>query len=245
MGRETKAQRIERETRENLLADLKGGDSNGVAVAPPQAVAARKHPDGVVRASGVLDIPLDLIEPDPGQPRRTFDEGALFRLGETLTKRGQLQPARVFLDPARKRYMILCGERRWRAAQLAGLKTLTCVVQEERPSREEVLLDQLLENCAREDLAPLELTEALAELEGKGLSRRRIAEETGLSKSAVERWLTLHDQPPEVRKLVGQGKLPPSTAWELRETAPRQTGGNGVFGHRARFVERPSPRVYL
>src|SRR5262245_46911695 len=85
---------------------------------------------GVVKSRNAAEIPIDKIGPDPDQPRDDFDPESLGRLAESMKSRGQLQPIRVRWDETRGQYVIICGERRWRAAALAGLKSMTCVVAE-------------------------------------------------------------------------------------------------------------------
>ena len=80
------------------------------------AARARRTAQGVVRSKNAAEIPLDKIAPDPDQPREEFDEASLARLAESLEPAGQLQPIRVRWDEAQSRYLIVCGERRWRAA---------------------------------------------------------------------------------------------------------------------------------
>ena len=95
------------------------------------AAAAPAGPDrlqGVARSKNAAEIPVDRIGPDPDQPREEFDAEALGRLAESLKTRGQLQPIRVRWDEEQGAYVIVCGERRWRAAELAGLPTMSCVI---------------------------------------------------------------------------------------------------------------------
>src|SRR4051794_21833237 len=84
--------------------------------------------DGVARSKAALEIPVDKIDRDPGQPREEFDEEALSRLAESIRARGLLQPVRVRWSEERGRYVLIAGERRWRAAGMAGLPTITCIV---------------------------------------------------------------------------------------------------------------------
>ena len=179
-----------------------------------------KHLQGVGKAKGVLEIPTDLIVPDPKQPRQVFQEEALQRLAESLKAKGQLQPVRVVLDARRGRYLIVAGERRWRAARIAGLKTLVCTVVDHRPTVAELRADQLAENCAREDLGPIELGEAIDHLIGShGWSQAQVARETGLSASAVNRALAIRMLPEAIRDLVARGAITASTAYELAKIA--------------------------
>src|SRR4051812_22793126 len=99
------------------------------APAAMQVAGPSKH-DGVSRERNVCAIPLSKIDRDPHQPREEFEEESLGRLAESLKQRGQLQPIRVRWDDALGLYVIVCGERRWRAARMAGLSTISAVVME-------------------------------------------------------------------------------------------------------------------
>lgn len=187
---------------------------NGAA-AVNSGVAGPERWAGVRSVKAAIEIPLDRIAPDPDQPRKRFDPTALDRLAWSLKHRGQLQPIRVRWDAAGSRYLILCGERRYRAAVLASLPSLVAIVEDRTLDAGELLAIQLLENCAREDLGPIEQAEAMRALESAGWNQRRIAEETGLSPASVNRGLALLDLPDEVRELVAAGKLAASSAYEL------------------------------
>src|SRR3954449_977328 len=116
-----------------------------------QAVPAASGPParwkGVERTRDAALIPVAMIVRDEGQPRTEFDPEELGRLADSLRNRGQLQPIRVRWDEGRGAYVILMGERRWRAAQLAGLDRLACVIHEGELGADERLALQLVENC--------------------------------------------------------------------------------------------------
>jgi ParB family chromosome partitioning protein len=171
---------------------------------------------GVARSKTALEIPLDRIEPDPDQPREEFDQEALARLADSLRSRGQLQPIRVRWDEGRGAYVIVVGERRWRAARMAGLPTLTCVVAEGAADAGELLALQLIENCVREDLQPIEQARAYRTLmERTGWSGNRLAQELGIAQSSVVHALALLDLPTDIQEHVERGTLSPSTAYEI------------------------------
>src|SRR4051794_606339 len=139
--------------------------------------SASKH-DGVSRAKNVSIIPLDRIVRDPNQPREEFESEALRRLADSLKERGQLQPIGVRWDEALGVYVIVFGERRWRAAGMAGLLTVNAVVMEEAISPEDLIVVQLVENAVREDLRPIEQARAYRKLmDAKGWSTRQVARE--------------------------------------------------------------------
>jgi ParB family transcriptional regulator, chromosome partitioning protein len=171
---------------------------------------------GVSRSKNAMEIPVDRIVPDPDQPRDEFDEEALARLAESLRTRGQLQPIRVRWDEGRGAYVVVVGERRWRAAGMAGMPTLTCVVAEGDVDAGELLALQLIENCVREDLLPVEQARAYRTLMDRmGWSGNRLAQELGIAQSGVVHALALLELPAAVQEQVERGTLPASTAYEI------------------------------
>ncbi len=171
---------------------------------------------GVARSKNAAEIPVDRIVPDPGQPREEFGPEALDRLADSLKARGQLQPIRVRWDEGQEQYVIICGERRWRAARRAGLATVACVIADGPVDAGEMLALQMIENCVREDLRPIEQARAFrALIDRNGWSARQVARELGVDQSNVVRALALLDLPPAVRDQVERGSLPPATAYEV------------------------------
>jgi ParB family chromosome partitioning protein len=172
--------------------------------------------EGVSRSKDVAQIRLDRIAPDPGQPRDDFDDESLHRLAGSLKSRGQLQPIRVRWDEARDRYVIVCGERRWRAAGIAGLPSISCVIVDGPLSATDLLAIQLVENALREDLKPIEQAKAFRTLmDANGWSTRQLARELSLAQPQVVRALALLNLPEAVRTQVEQGALAPATAYEI------------------------------
>jgi ParB family chromosome partitioning protein len=203
------------------IAESMGSSSSGSGgplPTPAHGVPARY--DGVTRPKDVLTIPVAKLNPDPDQPRREFDEEDLRRLAESLKSRGQLQPIRTRWDGVGDRWVIVSGERRWRAAVMAGLPTLACVEVKGEPTPDEILEDQVIENCLREDLKPLEQAHAYrALMERRGLSGRQLAETLHVSHMAVNRALALLELPTAVQEQVEQGGLTPSAAYEVGKIA--------------------------
>lgn len=156
-------------------------------------------------AEDLRRLPVDLIAPNPQQPRRAFDESALEALAGSLRERGVLQP--VLVRPvAGGTYELVAGERRWRAAQLAGLETIPAIVRERDDA--ESLQAALIENMAREDLNPVEEARACAALvEELGLTRETVGLRVGRSRVAVSNLLRLLDLPDEVLELLERGDL--------------------------------------
>ena len=151
------------------------------------------------------ELPLDLIAPNPSQPRRWFDEDSLVALAASLSERGVLQPVLVRPLPGGT-YELIAGERRWRAAQLAGLEVVPAMV---RPHDDAASLElALIENMAREDLNPLEEARACAALiEDLGLSKEEIGRRVGRSRVAISNLLRLLELPDLALMLIEDGTL--------------------------------------
>jgi ParB family chromosome partitioning protein len=196
------------------------GAMHGVS-APASAVrAVPARLQGLVRSQNAAEIPVAKIIPDPDQPREEFDEAGLERLADSLRTRGQLQPVRVRWDEASGVYVLVCGERRWRAANLAGLTTLSCVIHDGPVEAGELLALQLIENCVREDLRPVEQARAFRTLmDSNGWSGNQLAKALGIPQPSVVRALALLELPAPVQEKVEQGALAPATAYEISKVA--------------------------
>jgi ParB family transcriptional regulator, chromosome partitioning protein len=157
------------------------------------------------RENDLREVPVELISPNPKQPRRRFDQGALTELAGSLGERGVLQP--VLLRPkVGGTYELIAGERRWRAARIAGLQTIPALVRE-RDDAEGLEL-ALIENMAREDLNPIEEARACAALvEELALTREQVGRRVGRSRVAVSNLIRLLDLPDEVVELLATGAL--------------------------------------
>ena len=160
-------------------------------------------------ASGVSDsvtsLPLQKVEPNPRQPRRVFDEEELQSLADSIAEHGIVQPLAV-RDEGNGYYMIIAGERRWRAARLAGLQEVPVVVLD--ADDRTVMELALVENLQRQDLNPMEEAEGYRVLmEEYGLTQEQTADRVGKSRSAVANALRLLALPDEVRELVENGAL--------------------------------------
>src|SRR3954453_15889206 len=150
------------------------------------------------------DIPVGLVAPNPDQPRRHFDEATLAGLAESVRQRGILQPVIVRPVPGGT-YELVAGERRWRAAGLAGLETIPALVRARDDAQ--ALEIALIENMAREDLNPIEEARACAALvEELGLTREEVGRRIGRSRVAVSNLLRLLDLPDDVMTLVEHGE---------------------------------------
>ena len=157
-------------------------------------------------AAGVTTLPLREIEPDPDQPRKRFDEAALAELAASIQENGLLQPIAVRPKPLGAGYLIIAGERRWRAARLAGLDEVPALIKDVTDEQAAALA--LIENLQREDLDPIEVAEGCRQLiEKYGLTQETAAKRLGKSRSAVTNSLRLLNLPDDVRAKVSDGSL--------------------------------------
>jgi ParB family chromosome partitioning protein len=156
-------------------------------------------------AEELRSLPTELIVPNPRQPRQDFDEQSLVRLSESIRARGILQP--VLVRPvAGGTYELIAGERRWRAATLAGLAEIPALVRAHDDAAS--LEVALIENMAREDLNPVEEARACAALtEELGLSREEVGRRVGRHRVAVSNLVRLLDLPDDALDLIAAGEL--------------------------------------
>jgi ParB family chromosome partitioning protein len=199
---------------ESMGASRTSGPPPGMDPTTARRMPARL--EGVLRDKDAARIAIDRIVRDPRQPREEFDEESLQHLAGSLQQRGQLQPIRVRWDETQEKYVILIGERRWRAAQMAGLSSLSCIVVEEEFGDAERLSIQLVENALREDLRPIEQAKAYkALLEAHGWSGNQLAKELHIAQASVAKALALLDLPEQVQNQVERGDLAPTVAYEV------------------------------
>lgn len=150
-------------------------------------------------------LPLSEIIPNKEQPRKTFDEGALQELADSITQHGVLQPLLVRPLPEGG-YQLVAGERRWRASRLAGLKEVPVVVKD--LSDVETMEIAIIENLQREDLNPIEEAEGLQALIDRcGFTQDEVATSVGKSRPAIANSLRLLKLPPEVRDMTREGEI--------------------------------------
>jgi len=163
-------------------------------------------PDTPRARAGLIEIPVDRIEANPTQPRRRFAADDLEELAASIRLHGVLQPLLVN-EGAPGRYVLVAGERRWRAARQAGLATVPAVVRE-RLDQDHLLELALVENLQRRDLTPLEEARAFEQLQtGLGLAQAEIADRVGINRSTVANALRLLRLPAEVQEWVEEGEL--------------------------------------
>jgi len=149
-------------------------------------------------------IPLDAIDANPDQPRTVFQPGAIEELAQSIREDGVIQP--ILLKPAGSRFMVVVGERRWRASKLAGLSDIPAVIRD--VSEEKILEIALVENIQREDLNPIEIATALQRLANEfQLSHEELAQRTGKDRTTITNLLRLLRLPSDVQALVGEKKF--------------------------------------
>ena len=163
-------------------------------------------PDTPKARSGLAEIPLDKLCPNPEQPRKHFDDDGLAELADSIRRHGVLQPLLVSEDGAGG-YLVIAGERRWRAARAAGLKTVPAVIRERLGARDELAL-ALVENLQRRDLSALEEARAFEHLRSEhGLSQAEIANQVGMDRSTIANALRLLRLPERIQEMVESGLL--------------------------------------
>lgn len=156
--------------------------------------------------SGVLDIALSSISPNPRQPRTHFDEGEISELTASIQEHGVIQPIIVSQDDEGLNYVLIAGERRWIAAQHAGLEYIPAIVRQVNEQQQIELA--LIENIQRSDLNPLEAAEAYRQLSDEfRLSHDAISARVGKSRTAITNTLRLLKLPPEVKKALIENRI--------------------------------------
>ncbi len=157
------------------------------------------------REGAYRELPLATVVPNPGQPRREFDETSLKELAESFKTQGVLQP--VLVKKKGNEFILIAGERRYRAAVMAGLEKIPALVVEEKDDTQ-MLQMALVENIQREDLNPLEEAEAFRRLiEEAGLTQNQLAGQVGRSRAAVANTLRLLTLPEKIKEFIRLGKL--------------------------------------
>jgi ParB family chromosome partitioning protein len=162
--------------------------------------------DETASPAATLDIAIDAIEPNPYQPRVDLDAEALETLAASIRVHGVIQPLILTHGAERGRYILIAGERRWRAARLAGLAAVPAVVKEAAPRA--MLELALVENVVRADLSPLEEAAAYRQLiDDFGLTQAAVAERVGRSRVSVTNTLRLLALPDRVQRALGAGDI--------------------------------------
>jgi len=158
-------------------------------------------------SGGASSVPIEKIVPNPNQPRRTFNQPELEELSESIRQKGVIQPLIVRADPEKEgRFQIVAGERRWRAAQMAGLHQLPIVLREF--SDQDVLEIGIIENVQREDLNPFDEALSYKQLmERFGHTQEQVSKALGKSRSYIANLVRLLGLPEDVQRLVRDSKL--------------------------------------
>ncbi len=208
---------------------------------------------GAARLKDALAIKLEQIVADPNQPRKEFDPAELADLAESLKARGQLQPIRVRWDEGAGKWVVIAGERRLRAAQMAGLPTLVCIEATKPQTEDDILEDQLVENCLRADLKPVEQARAFRTLmDRRGWSYRQLGSALNLSSAHITRSMALLNLPADLQEQVDLGTVPASAAAEVakieddaarRDLVGKIAAGELTRDETVREVRRATNRV--
>ncbi len=159
---------------------------------------------GILKEDRFAEVEIEKVRPNPQQPRTIFDEQAIDELSKSIKETGIIQP--ILVVPEEDHYRIVVGERRWRAAQKAGLRTVPVIIR--NLPREKELEVQIIENIHRENLNPLEIAQAFQQLSTElGLTQQEIAERVGMDRASVANYLRLLKLRPEIKQFILEGKL--------------------------------------
>lgn len=207
--------------------------------------AADLRAENAPQDGSISSLALSKIEPNPNQPRKIFDPDALQELAESIQQHGVITP--ITVRPAEKNgyYQIIAGERRWRAARIAGLQEIPAMVLEAQ--EHEVMELALIENLQRQDLNPIEEAEGYEQLMQQfGLTQEEVAQRVVKSRSAVANALRLLGLPGEVRTMVADGKLSGGHAravLAVAEADKRVTAAQQMIGLSVRQAEALAKRI--
>lgn len=215
------------QTRAEKLAERLSGNMNeslGVRLVaegqgasnPARGIPAVSPEDGRSRDRLAGHMEVERIIADPDQPRKYFSDESLAQLAASLKKTGQLQPIRVRWSEEHAKWVIISGERRYRAALLAGLKTVACQFCDRPLTESEIRQESLIENLLREDLRPVEAATGYQQLmELNGWTMQQVADALNVSKAAVSKALSLLKLPEDIREQVDHGVISPSSGYEV------------------------------
>lgn len=229
---------------DNLLKKAGGnlGESLGIRAhspAPPASetptMPTTSPDDGRRRAREAGYMEIDRIIPDPDQPRKDFPAESIDQLAASIKDRGILLPLRIRWNAELEKWVIISGERRYRAAKQAGLTSVPCLFIDRELTEGERLEEQLIENLLREDLRPIEKANAYEQLmKLHDWTATELCESLRVSNASVSKALALLKLPEDVQRQVDCGEIPPSAAYELtklknegeqRQVAKKLAGG--------------------
>ena len=158
----------------------------------------------ILKEERYAEIDIDQIKPNPYQPRINFKEQTIKELAESIKKAGVIQP--IVVTPEENFYMIITGERRWRAAQKIGMKKIPAIIKK-IPKEEQIELS-LIENLQREDLNPIEIAHAYKQMvEILNLTHQEIASRIGKDRTSITNYLRLLKLPKEIQNAISEGKI--------------------------------------
>ncbi len=161
-------------------------------------------PGAVEEGAGLVEVPVGAVAPNPRQPRTNFDDETLRSLAASIREVGVLQP--IVVRRSGEAYELIAGERRLRAAKLAGLATVPVILRDSGDA--DTLREALIENIHRDDLGPIELAEAFRELlEELGLKQETLADRLGVSRSHIANTIRLLQLPADVQQLLADGRI--------------------------------------
>lgn len=159
---------------------------------------------GILKDEKYVDVDVEDLRPNPLQPRQEFDQKAIDELAHSIKETGMLQP--IVVVPEDNHYKIVVGERRWRAAQKAGLQKIPAVVRQ--LSEKQQIEASLVENLQRKDLNPIEIASAYQKLiQELDYSQEEVAKKVGKDRASVANYIRLLKLPSEIQKKVTEGKL--------------------------------------
>ncbi len=203
------------------LASMSGNQAESMGVRTDN-VQPRLSPVASAKDTGrrplrnIGRVDIEQVVPDPGQPRLEFSEDAIERLAQSIHDKGQLSAIRVRWSEQLQKWVIIAGERRYRATKRAGLKTIDCYFHDGELAKSEVLEQQLIENCLREDLKPVEEAKAFCLLmELNGWTGKQVAKALRVPASKVSRGLALLKLPDDILAKVDSGEIATRAAYEL------------------------------
>lgn len=217
-------------TTQSKLEQLEQNLDESIGVRPSESSRPRLSPVASPKDVGrrplrnVGRIQVDQVIPDPTQPRKEFSEESIERLANSMRARGQLAPIRVRWSNNSGKWIVVCGERRWRAARAAGLETVDCCFDDGEPSEAEVLELQMIENLLRDDLSPMDQARGFSALmELNGWNGKQVAESLHIPASTVSRALALLDLPQDIQQQVDAGEIAARSAYEISKIDDAET----------------------
>ena len=202
----------------------------------------RAKPTTNVVVGNVIRVRHDSITPDPDQPRKTFDEDGIKELAKSLETNGLLQPISIRPDEANsttrnKRYIIIAGERRWRAAGTLGWETIPAIIRKDLTDAQTAKL-QLLENVVRRDLDPVEKATAYKKMLDEGYTASEIGEAVGTNAGNINWFVKLLDAREDILQMVSGGDINPMSAIFMSKLSPSGQGRVLAAMNRSKLTTR-------